>query len=339
MAKQDRQPAAISPDLITEPGYYRASMHLELQKFGNSKRARQLLLSEAVPADGAGLESRIQEFGLDLSVSELRAMYALLVSLERTGYKGNAPGEWVHSEAFWFDGYLPRLIITFAEYLEAYGVQKGPSGRWNRTQRDEALEGLMSLRELRTIGYGKTVWENKRKKEYWILTDKALIEVRRLYKLDPGRGQELKTEGEKGKRPTHLDIQFCPLWVDQIDSFYVLKPVAFWDELKHVVGSNRIPQAIPLLLDWLPTKNTMTVKIGRELLAERLRLSSFLDSRHQTRLDERLQEAIDVALQMGYLLDYRQDAMGMYTFSLNPERCKRIKRQPELEPEPGEEGA
>jgi len=42
---------------------------------------------------------------------------------------------------------------------------------------------------------------------------------------------------------------------------------------------------------------------------------------------------------MGYLLDYRQDAMGMYTFSLNPERCKRIKRQPELEPEPGEEGA
>ena len=50
-----------------------------------------------------------------------------------------------------------------------------------------------------------------------------------------------------------------------------------------------------------------------------------VDSRHQSRLDEQLQQAIDVALEMRYLLDYELDALQMYTFSLNPERCKRVK--------------
>lgn len=327
MAKKDsRQPAAISPDLIIEPELYRASMHMELQKFGNRQRARQLLLSEAVPADEAELEAKVEQAGLDLSVSELKAVHALQVLLHRSDYQGNDPGDSIHSDAFKYDGTVPRLRVTYSEYLEAYSLQRTPSGRWPRAQRDEALEALSSLAEPRTVAYRRRYKQGKRYKNDVVIARKPLIALNLGYKgLDDEEAEEvIATEG-RSRRPTHLLIEFSPLWADQIESFYVLKPVSFYDELKELVGSKRVSQAVPLFLEWLLTKNHTPTKIARDKLAERIRLSYLLDNRHQSKLDEQLQQAIDVALKMGYLLGYEIDALQMYTFYLNPERCLRIK--------------
>ncbi len=336
MAKRDRQPAAISPDLIIGSRDYRASMHMELQKFGHRDRARQLLLSEIIPADETELEAKVQETGLDLSVSELRAIDALQLLLEETDYQGNEPGgEIIRSEAFKYEGLVPKLRVTFSEYLEAYGLQRSSSG-FSRAQRDEAMQALDSLTEPRTVAYSRRYRQGKRYKNDVVIARRPLISVSKGYKglTDQQAEEVIVTEG-KSRRPTHLLIDFSPLWVDQIASFYVLKPVGFYDELRLAIGSKRPSASIQLFLNWLMTKNKAIVKIGREKLAERIRLAHLLDSRHQSRLDKQLQEAIDVALEMGYLLSYEQDALQMYTFYLNPERCKRVK--PGAEPETEED--
>ncbi len=336
MAKQDkpdgRQPAAITPDLILEPGYYRASLHMELSKFGNREKDRQLYLSEGYP-EGAELEGNIQETGLALSFSEFRAIDALQMLLDRTGYKGNEPGRVVHSDAFQFDGHLPRLRITFTEYLEAYGLQRAGSS-FSRAQREEAMQALDSLTEQKTVAYKRRYKKGKAYHSDVVIAKKALIDVSKGYRglTDEQAEQVIATEGQ-GRRPTHLLIDFSPFWVDQIESWYVPKPRGFYDELRQVIGSRRPSTSIYLFLSLLLTVDFTPFKIGREKLAERIRLSYLLDSRHQSKLDELLQEAIAVALEMKYLLRYEVNALGMFTFYQNPERCKRIKQQPELDAE------
>lgn len=335
MTKPDsRQPAAISPDLFIGPQDYRASMHMELQKFGNRERVRQLMLSESIPADEAEIEARIEQTGLTLSYSEMRAIDALQILLDRTGYQGNEPGEMVHSEAFKYDGQLPRLRLTYTEYLEAYGLQRSASGRWPRAQEEEAKEALETLTEPRTVIYRKRWRQGKSWRNYVVNEKKPLINITKGYKdlTDEEAEDIIATEG-RNRRPTHLLIEFSPLWIDQIKSFYVLKPVGFYDELREAIGSRRPSPAIPLFLSLLMTINMNPFKIGRDKLAERIRLAYLLDSRHQSRLDDLLQEAIDVALKMGYLLDYDLDTFKVYTFYLNPERCKRLKPGAMLETE------
>ncbi len=304
---------------------------MELQKFGNRGKARQLWLSEMISPDEAELEAQVEQTGLDLSVSELRAIDALQLLLDRTGYQGNEPGEMARSDAFKYEGPVPKLRITFSEYLEAYGLQRASSG-FSRAQRDEAMQALDSLTEPRTVAYRKRYRQGKRYKNDVVIAKRPLISILKGYKglTDEQAEQVIATEG-KGRRPNHLLIDFSPLWVDQIASFYVLKPVGFYDELREAIGSKRPSASIHLFLSWLLTKNKATVKVGRDVLAERIRLAYLLDSRHQSRLDEQLQEAIDVALEMRYLLDYELDALQMYTFHLNPERCKRVKPGAELE--------
>lgn len=282
MAKRDRQPAAISPDLSIGPRDYRASLHMTLQTLGNRKRARQLLLSEIIPADEAELDAQVEQTGLDLSVSELRAVDALQLLLDGTDYLGNEPGEMARSDAFKYDGPVPKLRVTFSEYLEAYGLQRASSG-FSRAQRDEAIQALESLTEPRTVAYRIRHKQGKRYRNDVVIARRPLINVSKGYKglTDQQAEEVIATEG-KSRRPTHLLIDFSPLWVDQIASFYVLKPVGFYDELRLAIGSKRYSASIHLFLSWLLTKNRATVKIIREKLAERIRLAYLLDSRHQS---------------------------------------------------------
>ncbi len=93
---QNRQPRGISPDLTTQTTY-RAGLYAEQQKFGNTKN-RQLLLFEAGREVDA--QERPEVYGLDLTVSEDKALSALQLLLHRTDYKGNVPGMEVRSQDY-----------------------------------------------------------------------------------------------------------------------------------------------------------------------------------------------------------------------------------------------
>ena len=319
-----QQPRSVSQELTAQrPGLYKAGMYQELQKFGNKEQVRQLLLTEGL--EGTELDNQIEITGLDLSVTEDKALHACLKLLDGTGYKGNMPPEETTPRGYKEKVSLPRLQISWSDYLEAYGLPSQTKGKG----RLEAIEALDGLQKSRRIAYRRKYWtgegKNRRLLSDVVVTQSPLIRLSKVYRgLEEEEADQIIAGRDLPGRVTSLVIEFSPLLVDRIESFFLLKPITLFQDIEDHLGARRISPAVPLFLQWLMTKNTPTVRIAKKLLAERLRLHVLMEQRKPSLLDKRLQEAIQTAQTLGYLLAYEEDAFGVYTFHLNPERCLRI---------------
>jgi len=327
-ARSPKQPRAISPDLSLVPVTYRAGMEAQLQMFGDWKGARQMLLSEAMGEEEAK-DSDIAVTGLDLSVSE--ALHAIQILLDRTSYRGNMPGREVDlSDTPWkWRGTLPSISITHSDYFEAYGLQRAGDGRYRGRQTEEALKALDNLTEPRRIIYERKRRRGKGKARRQvsdiIVRKSAPISLWKGYRgLEEEEAARVRAGQEVSHRVTKLVIEAGPLLMDGIDDdFWLLKPITLHDEIQEVLGSRRISRAVSLFIEWLLTLSLPQIRIGKENLAIKLRLDYLIEQRKKSLLDKRLQEAIDTALELEYLQGYEEDALGVYHFTLNPDRMGR----------------
>ncbi len=333
-APKPRKPRYLPSSLPSSSELYKAGMYAELQKLGQPKEeAHQLVLSESSEEAG-DIEIR----GLDLTVSEDKALSALQILLHRTDYQGNLEAKEVTSSSYQRDYRLPRLQFTPSDFFEAYGL-KQYKGRYQGKQREEALEALKSLaKKPRTITYKRARWHGKgqgRKRLYDVIRHTGpIIELMEDYRdLEEEEAARIEAgEGPTG-RVTRLAVQFGPLIVDDIETFFLLKPVSLHREIEELLGSKRISRSISLFIVWLLKWNRTPVRIHRDELAIRLRLHNLLEQRKPSELQRRLLECIDAAEALGYLLEYKEDTFGVYTFTLNPERNKRLGQKEEEEAE------
>ena len=322
-----QQPRSVSQDLTAQrPGLARKGLHFVLQQFGGprkeEKEIRQGLLWEGAE-EGPELEREVELTGLNLSVGQHKALHAAIVLLDRTNYQGNIPSLEITSEAFKGKFTIPRVSITIPEYLDAYGLASDTKGK----ARIMALEDLDYLTEPQRLAYRRTEYRGKgkdRKKEaITIVTRRPLISLTKIYR-DPD-GQVLRGR-ETPDRLIRMEIEYSPIVIDQIDTFYTLQPVRLHQEISGYLGHGRYSEAIPRFLDWLTTLDINPMPIRKELLLERLRLDKMKEQKNTGRMRARLQEAIDVAQGLGYILAYEEDPTGrLYKFHLNPERCPRAK--------------
>ena len=329
MAKKSRQhqPRALDSSLAIrgEPELYRAGMYAELQKFEDVSEDRQLLLSEVFAGEN---DTEIEVSGLDFSISEDKAFSAIQVLLDKTDYKGNEAPVFIHSEDYEGDYLLPRISMTFSEYLEAYGLKKSSSGRYSRGQREEALKALESLTQPRRIVYERKYFKDGKKKSDIHRATRPLISLVEEYKeLDELEAQAIRDGESNAQRVTKILVECSPLFVVAVDTFFLLKPVRLHDEIKELTGKSRISRSVSLFIEWLLTKDTKTVRIARDKLAKRMRLEYLISQRKTSLVNKRLDEAFDVAKDLGYLLDYQENDFQVMTFTLNPERCKRIEKK------------
>jgi hypothetical protein len=327
------QPRVIlaTTDQMAQP-YYRAGMNLELQKFTPQEDIRQLILGEDPETDKS-----LEIYGLDLTVSEEKALSAIQILLDRTNYEGNLPGDIVQSSSWKYEGYLPKLSMTFTEYYEAYGLAK-IRGQYQGRQATEALQALHNLAESRSVCYRRQRRDGKGKKSRLVydvvrVTKPLISFMEGYYDLEEAEADQIIAgQSLPLKRKTKLVIEVSPLLVDQIDSFYLLKPTALYKEIQALQEGKR-PSTINIsFINWLLTKNFQIVRINKKSLIERLPpLKKLKERRRTTELEERIQEALQMAKDLGYLLDYREEATGLLILTLNPDRCKRIKPKTEEE--------
>lgn len=319
-------------DQIVRP-YYRAGLYAELQKFSPSDDMRQLILGEEPETDIS-----LERYGLDLTVSQMKALSAIQILLDRTDYKGNLPGDIVQDSGFKYEGLLPKLSMTFTEYYEAYGLTK-IRGQYQGRQATEALQALQSLAEdtwklcykvKRRKGKGKN---SKLVYDVVRITTPLIILLEGYYDLKEEEADQIMSgQSLPLKRRSKLAIEVSPLLVDQIDSFYLLKPTALYKEIQLLQPGKR-PSTINIdFIDWLLTKNYQTVKINKSTLTDRIRpLKKLKERRRSSELELKLQEALQTAKDLGYLLDFREEATGLLVMTLNPERCKKVKPKTEEE--------
>ncbi len=337
MAKKPRQPkqqpGAFSSGLPSGSELYKAAMYAELQKLGRSKEeTRQLVLSET-PTEPA----ECLDIGLDFTVSEHKAFSALQKLLDKTGYQGNLPAKEVHSPGYQRDYQLPALQFTPTEYFEAYEL-KQYKGRYQGKQREEALEALKSLaNKSRTILYKRARWhgngQSRRKVYDYIRHTGPILEL-----MEDIRGveEEETARVEAGEelpgRVTRLAVQFGPIFVEDIESFYLLKPAGLHREIEDLLGSKRYSPSVLHFISWLLMRKSTPARIQRDVLAWRLRLQYLLEQRKPSQLQLRLQECMDVAKTLGFLLEYKENDFGVFTFKLNPARNTKLSQQQEEEP-------
>lgn len=329
-SKQPRQPRVTTPgqDRELQPEVYRAGMYAERQKFGPiKKQLRQLALTEQVP------QRQIDEWvikGLDLTIEQDKALSAIQAMLSRTDYQGNIPGLYQSSSDYKWKGLIPRLAFTPVEYLETYGLKPSPSGQYPVRQRKKAFEALEALAETRRLIYKRTKYVKGQKRYDLIVVHKPLISLIEGYEnLTEAEVSAVETGKQGQERATRLVIEIGPLLLDSVDKFYLLKPTTLHQEIEDLLAEKRgkrarIPRAISLFVQWLLTKNWYEVKVSRENLVDILRLEKYREQRKIKTAYDQIDESLETAEELGYLLSYTEDVFGVLTLELNPMKCSRV---------------
>ena len=336
--RSPKQPRALEVETQAIQPYYRAGLYAELQKFGYSKKTRQLLLGE--DSDLQSENQILEIYGLDLTVSEDRALHAVQILMDKTGYKGNIPGDYIQSSEFKDNYYLPKLTMTRSEYYQAYGLKRAGDGRYHGAQVKEALDGLSGLAKSRKIYYKRDKYvgdgQDRRQLHHVIrVTTPLILLIEDFDNLETEEAESLIAGQDIPKRNATITIQFMPLLVDQIEDFYLLKPSAMYTGIQAHYPNRRIPPAVERLASWLLTLDKPVFHPSGQELATKLRLGYLLQQRKWTLLDQKLQEALQICKEEGYLLSYEikqySNKDSLIELRLNPEVCKKIRPE-----EPGQ---
>jgi len=334
-----------------ETALIKVGLHVEQQKFrpGKEEEDRQLALFKE-----RNLAYSFDVIGLDLTIPQSRALLAVQRLLDETGYKGNVDG--IEKDGYdesKFRGYVPRLKITTAQYLEAYGVDKVKTGRdkleYSGKERMLALEALEQI----AIKQYKFYYE----RQYWIKTAKGreekridliitvspLIKMYIWYKgLTEAEAEEVKSGRltQAGDKKLHsILIEPAPILIDQINKYFLLKPFSLYQDIKRL-KDGRYSVYIPRFIEWLMKQEEMkrrkrdhniNIKIRYKELARTLRMDSWIKSRHWTEIKKKLLECYQIAKELGYISGFKIEAgkyyKGVDEFILNLDKFPHLKEE------------
>ena len=329
----------------------RTSLHTELQKFGKKPKNNADSIFDLVPAPiddetkKAINNFKINVVGIDNTQSENLALFAIQRLLSQTNYKGNMEGKQLLNDenSFKFKGYLPFMKFTPAEYLEAYGVKKKQTSRkkleFNSNERTEAIKALRELSDKKyLLYYERKYWKDGKEVLDIIKTVRPLFNIIEGYEaIDISERDEILSEQAEEKMK-FIVIEPCPALVDQIDSYFVLKPANCYQEIRLLVG--KTSKHVPLFIDYLRTEVTKreisakgeeinwNLEINYENLAYKLRMESFILTKQLKRVKQTLDKCYKIATQLGYLISYETIEGKNKTIErliLNPDKFKRVK--------------
>jgi len=335
MAKKtpQQQPRAISINGTAGQSfqpYFRASMHAEQQKFKLATESRQLILGE----DTDSLDPL--SYGLDLTESQDRALHAIQKLLSASNYQGAGQIALNSADFKIYDSYLPYLSMSWTDYYQAYGLEPAGDGAYHGAQVSQARESLESLTDMRWMSYKKLSgkYEDGKPLYDFVRVKKPLIQLQYgdsyhdITEEDIQKilsGQKLSEEKEDNSRVTRILLLPSPILIDDVKSFYLLKPTGLHEEIKALYPGRRISRYNSLFIEYLLTVDMAVMKIGKETLARNLNMDALIENSQKSRIDRRIQEVLTTAKELGFLLDYEEEPTGLLILRLNPERCSRVR--------------
>jgi len=336
----------------------KSSLHLEGQRFGRAPALAQTSLFDETAIMQERAKWGIEVVGIDATKAQENALFALQRLFSEIGYQGNEPGrELDHSiraNPFKFTGTTPTLKFTPAQYLEAYGVSKTETGRGKRefsvAERTEALQALRDLADKRyLLYYERRYWVDGEERFDVIKTIRPLIIITQGYealtRLERDTVKGGQTSNGTDQKLKAIVIEPAPIFVDQLDRYYLLKPANYRQELKI-----RFPNASKYLyrfVDYLlytaeqairhHDPDPWTIRIGFDKLGYKLRMYTWINSRNWKAMRTSLTRCYDQAKEAGWLLGYKTEprpkTRGLEVFTLNPEKFNRRADQPEPLPQ------
>lgn len=351
--------------VAAEPALHhiRSALHLEKMKFPDVPAPYQPhfldLLSSSRKAEVE--EHSIEAIGIDLSLSEKKAVFSIQRLLEETNYKGNLPAMSFPNNPFNFSGDVVSLRFTLPQYLEAYGVSKYRTARekeeYSGAEREQAIQALYNLSVKRFLFvYKRKYWENGKEKVDRVEAVDSMIKILRDWRgLTTEEDSQLDRGQETPSTNAKLTIEIRPsiIFVDQITSYFVLKPANYLEEIKIILGS-RASNHVYTLVDFLQAEVALRynrsrgkgvtnwlIKYNYKTWATKLRMDKYLKKRQHKRVREMLNKTYEALKELGYLLKYETThgkTKELDVLTMNPQKYrlpKRIENGKESEDDPG----
>lgn len=333
----------------------KSALHLETQKFGRKPRNVQETIENQNTCVGSNKNSmKIEIIGLDFQPSHYHALNAIQKLLEETNYNGNIKGTYLsrYSNSFKFEGTIPRIKFSRSDFLKAYGVTKFFSAR-NKME-FSGKESRIALEALYYLGTQPhlIISTRKRKEQGKEVVDRyqtvsPLLRICEGWEgLTPFENKSLDEgqilESLNGKHRGFV-IEPCPLLIDQIDTYFVLKPANIYQEIKL-----KFPNASKFaytFIDWIVKEATLKkmfesnkdkywpnkIEIGFESLVYALRMNSYIKSRNWKRIDIALNRCVEIAISLGWLLQHEsvegKTIKRKETFYLNKRKFEKISKE------------
>ena len=332
--------------------FIRSPIHLENQKFGR-RPGRSIKISPELSKNGL-----VEVIGLDFLSSHYHALAAIQRLLTATNYKGNTKGVVLsrESNSFQFEGWIPRIKFTKTEFLEAYGVKRYKTSRnkyeFSGKEAETALEALYHLgHQPFLIVATRTRWNNGSQ-----IVDRyqTLSPIIRIYEGWEGLTDEENDDiyltpfnSPSTRKHKGFVVEPCPILVDQIDSYFVVKPANVYQEIKM-----RFPNASKYaytFIDWIITSaakkkrkitrdnswpENMFLNVSVKSLAYILRMNRYIITRNWKKIELAVDRCIEIAIQLGWLSRRKQiEFMDSSKLSrkeilyLNKERFEEITKQ------------
>ncbi|MGK5593758.1 MAG: hypothetical protein ACSNEK_00170 [Parachlamydiaceae bacterium] len=279
------------------------------------------------------LSGKIDRFGIDLTEMQSRIMEGILRGFSETRYQGNIkpkPVEWVQNERFSGgklpDTYkniieLPCLKASLTQILDWSGINKNGISYWAR-----AVESIQELGVKQfCFYYDRLVFDdrgNPQKESNGRWKKEEVIAVDTLFTI-----KEIREESSGELK--YYEITPSSIFLDQRDSYFMLIPYGWREEVKALVGSKKASSYTFRFLLYLryqyelmrrstKIKSPYQIKHSPEEIAIATKMPESIYKRKKQRMNEILSDAFLVAKQLGYLTDYeRKDYIDVLTLNNN----------------------
>jgi hypothetical protein len=299
-------------------------------------------------------EHNIHIVGIDLSISELRALRAIQRLLSLTDYQGNLSEEskmFDGNNVFNFFGYITPLKMRVADYLVAYGVNKNISktgkARFNSHERQEALKAVSILSSRMFYFYfSKKRWVKSPldihiRKEKLEVTQAVSPLFKCYYPLthESDLGNEpnnsFATGASKGSRTYAIVIEPTPIMVLGIKTYFMFIP-PYEKDIRQASNGKRIPKEVYTFVGYLIYQAEIrrgknygdwsTIAVESTTLIYKLRLDHYFSKK--LRNPQKAYDIIACCLEYAcraeyidsYILEEKQELEKVYIFNLNAEK-------------------
>lgn len=288
---------------------------------------------------GIEITNKITELGAGLTDNQQKVMEGILKAFSSTDYKGNIeprdsrevqkelypnPKNAIPRDPWRNIDLIPRIKINQSEIFRLSGINTNSIG--------DCEEAVKSIRHLGGHQY-LFYWERLKMKEGKPEIDKQGNYVKEgVYELAPLFRVKTVTHQTTGEF-MYYEIEPSLVLLDQLDSYYILIPDNWRQEVKALVGKRKGSSYTYKFLYYLrlkfeeirrynanqihKNKKTYTIRQDWEEVAIAIRMPETVYKRNRARAHKILETCYQTATELGYLTKYTRGQDGTDTLILN----------------------
>lgn len=298
---------------------------------GNEKQLSLFssVLLEKLP-NGENLSDKISRFGIELTDLQSKIMEGILRGFTETNYKGNIepkdPSQIAEEKyakgdlppTYKYVKKIPRLQVTQSQLLDWAGINRNSIAEIQR-----ALEALSHLGLTQycfyydRLAYDRNGVPERKKNGDW--KKEEVMAVDTLFTIKYVRDKDSKIL-------KHYEIEPSPIFLDQRDSYFMLIPYNWREEVCTIVGNKKASSYTFRFLLFLryqyeiqrrtgKKKPPLSLKRSWEEIAVAIKMPESFYKRQKARAMKIVEDTYSVAKSLGYLLDYKQGEKDLLIFN------------------------